>query len=67
MPSLCTLGIGLVAAILTTIAFLIDVIVVAIIRHRVNDETDGQLQLTWGNAVRGSYPSVYHTGLFNFI
>ncbi|KAK0240237.1 hypothetical protein EDD85DRAFT_824808 [Armillaria nabsnona] len=51
MPSLCTLGIGLVAAILTTIAFLIDVIVVAIIRHRVNDETDGQLQLTWGNAV----------------
>ncbi|KAK0503154.1 pali-domain-containing protein [Armillaria luteobubalina] len=51
MPSLCTLGIGLVAAILTTIAFLIDVIVVAIIRHRVSDETDGQLQLTWGNAV----------------
>ncbi|KAK0459627.1 uncharacterized protein EV420DRAFT_1747302 [Desarmillaria tabescens] len=40
----------IVAAILTTIAFLIDVIVVAIIRHRVNDETDGQLQLTWGNA-----------------
>ncbi|KAK0197209.1 pali-domain-containing protein [Armillaria mellea] len=22
-----------------------------LIRHRVNDETDGQLQLTWGNAV----------------
>ncbi|KAK0210653.1 hypothetical protein DFS33DRAFT_1270640 [Desarmillaria ectypa] len=51
LPSLCILGIGLVATILTTIAFLIDVIVVAIIRHRVNDKTDGQLQLTWGNAV----------------
>lgn len=52
LPSLITLGVGLTAAILTTIVFLIDVIFVAIVRKRVHDKTDGDLTLNWGNAVR---------------
>jgi len=45
------LGVGILAAILTTIVFLIDVIVVAIARHKVNHDFDGNLILNWGNAV----------------
>ena len=49
--SLFTLLASLLAALLTTTAFLIDVILVAIVRHRVRKETDGDVSLTWGNAV----------------
>ncbi|KAI0375035.1 pali-domain-containing protein [Pilatotrama ljubarskyi] len=49
--ALTTLGIALLAAIITTIIFLIDVIFVAVVRHRINDESHGVLQLSWGNAV----------------
>ncbi|CAL1704896.1 unnamed protein product [Somion occarium] len=48
---LVTLGTGLLAAVLTTIVFLIDVIFVAIVRHRVNNESDDSLNFDWGNAV----------------
>ncbi|KAI0797689.1 actin cortical patch SUR7/pH-response regulator pali [Abortiporus biennis] len=51
LASLFTLGIGLVAALLTTIVFLIDVIFVAIVRHRIKNATDGDLIFDWGNAV----------------
>ncbi|TFK42679.1 actin cortical patch SUR7/pH-response regulator pali [Crucibulum laeve] len=51
LPSLLTLGVGLTAALLTTVVFLIDVIFVAVVRHRVRDASDGNLTLTWGNAV----------------
>ncbi|KAG7092349.1 hypothetical protein E1B28_008709 [Marasmius oreades] len=50
-PSLLTLGIGILTALLTTIVFLIDVIFVAVIRGRVNDRTDGEVTLGYGNAV----------------
>jgi hypothetical protein len=50
-PSLLTLGIGVLTALLTTIVFLIDVIFVAVIRGRVNDRTDGEVTLSYGNAV----------------
>lgn len=51
-PSLITLGVGLLAAVLTTVVFLIDVIFVAVVRHKVKDASDGNLNLNWGNAVR---------------
>ncbi|KAF8163212.1 actin cortical patch SUR7/pH-response regulator pali [Crassisporium funariophilum] len=51
LPSLLTLGIGSLAAILTTAVFLIDVIAVAIVRKRVRDASDGDLDLVWGNGV----------------
>lgn len=69
--SFLTLGIGLFAALLTTVVFLIDVIFVAIAKHQINHDTDGVVSGTWGNAVRVSLspnPSLAvltfsHTGL----
>ena len=46
------MGIGSLAAFLTTVVFLIDGIVVAVIRKRVRKATDGDIDLVWGNAVR---------------
>ena len=46
-----TLAISLLAAVLTTIVFLIDVIFVAVVRHKLNDDTDGQVKATWGVGV----------------
>ncbi|KAF5391373.1 hypothetical protein D9757_002008 [Collybiopsis confluens] len=51
LPSLLTLIIGTLAALLTTIVFLIDVILVAVIRDHVKEDTDGDVSLNWGNAV----------------
>jgi len=51
IPSLITLGVGSLATFLTTVVFLIDVIVVAVVRKRVHNATDGDLNLVWGNAV----------------
>ncbi|KAJ3994066.1 pali-domain-containing protein, partial [Lentinula boryana] len=51
LPSLITLGVGILATLLTTIIFLIDVIVVAVIRNGVKDDTNGVVTLNWGNAV----------------
>jgi len=51
LPSLLALGVGLITAVLTTIVFLIDVILVAVVRGKVHKDTDGLLTLTWGNAV----------------
>lgn len=51
LPSLLTLIVGSLAAVLTTIVFLIDVILVAVVRHRIQKASDGDLTLNWGNAV----------------
>ncbi|KAJ7470666.1 pali-domain-containing protein [Mycena latifolia] len=51
LPSLLALIIGLLTAVLTTIVFLIDCILVAVVRKHVHNDTDGVLTLTWGNAV----------------
>ncbi|KAI0082731.1 pali-domain-containing protein [Panus rudis PR-1116 ss-1] len=51
LASILTFLVGFVAALLTTIVFLIDVIAVAVVRHRIRDDTDGSLNLNWGNAV----------------
>ncbi|KAJ8078663.1 hypothetical protein PM082_012946 [Marasmius tenuissimus] len=51
LPSLLTLGIGILTALLTTVVFLIDVIFVAVVRGRINDRTDGAISLDYGNAV----------------
>ncbi|KAF9053573.1 hypothetical protein BDZ89DRAFT_1056160 [Hymenopellis radicata] len=51
VPSLLILGAGLLSAILTTLVFLIDVIMVAVIRNKVHDHSDGDLEMNWGSAV----------------
>ncbi|KJA27541.1 hypothetical protein HYPSUDRAFT_63219 [Hypholoma sublateritium FD-334 SS-4] len=51
LPSLITLVVGSLAALLTTVVFLIDVIFIAVARHRVADATDDTVTLSWGNAV----------------
>ncbi|KAH9484232.1 hypothetical protein JR316_0003712 [Psilocybe cubensis] len=45
------MGIASLTAFLTTVVFLIDVIVVAVVRARVRNATDDHLDLVWGNAV----------------
>lgn len=67
LPSFLTLGIVLLAAFITTITFLIDVIVVAVVRTRVHKDTDGALQMNWGNAVRASDRVSYSPGLSAFV
>jgi len=49
--SLLTLGVASLAALLTTIAFFVDIGLVASVRHKIKNETNGDLQLNWGNAV----------------
>ncbi|KAJ7582895.1 pali-domain-containing protein [Mycena floridula] len=51
LPSLITLVLGTLAAVLTTIIFLIDVIFIAIVRKRIENDTDNEVHLGWGNAV----------------
>lgn len=50
--SFFTLGVGLFAALLTTVVFLIDVIFVAVAKSDIKTDTDGLVTGTWGNAVR---------------
>lgn len=49
--SFFTLGSGLLAALITTIVFFIDIALVASVRHKVKNDTDGDVSLNWGNAV----------------
>lgn len=46
-----TLGASILAAVLTTIVFLIDVIFVAVARHKISDATNGDVRATWGAGV----------------
>ena len=46
-----TLGMAILAAVVTTIVFLIDVIFVAVARHKIADSTDNQVKATWGVGV----------------
>lgn len=51
ISSIVTLVFTSLAAIITTIVFLIDVSFVAIVHNKVKKDTDNDLQLNWGNAV----------------
>jgi uncharacterized membrane protein YozB (DUF420 family) len=51
LPYLISLGAILLAAFITTIAFLVDVTFVAVIRKKLSNDTDGDLSLNYGNAV----------------
>jgi len=51
-PAVFTFISGFLAALIATIAFLVDVIAVAVLKGKVRDETDGQVTLDWGNGVR---------------
>ena len=48
---LSILSIGITTSLLSTIVFLIDVILVAVVRHSINKDSDGVIGLDWGNAV----------------
>lgn len=50
LASFFTFGLGLLAALAATVAFLIDIIAVVIIRNHIRDRTDS-VSLHWGNAV----------------
>lgn len=62
--SLITAYVGILAAFLTTVVFLIDLIVVAVVRKRVHKDTDGDINLVWGNAVR-LFPKTPPSAIFN--
>ncbi|KDQ60710.1 hypothetical protein JAAARDRAFT_31686 [Jaapia argillacea MUCL 33604] len=49
--SILTLLLGILAAFVTTVIFLVDVIGIAIVRSKVHSATSGELTLSWGNAV----------------
>jgi hypothetical protein len=49
--SLMTLLASILAAVVTTAVFIIDVVLVAVVRNRIRDETDGRVGLNWGNGV----------------
>jgi len=51
VASLCTLGISILAGLITSIIFFIDIGLVASVRSKVKKDTSGDLQLNWGNAV----------------
>lgn len=51
MCSGITLAASILAAVLTTIVFLIDVIFVAVVRQKLNVDTNGEVKATWGVAV----------------
>lgn len=50
-----TLAAAVLAAVVTTVVFLVDVIFVAIVRKKLRDETDGDVNATWGVGV-SSFP-----------
>ena len=49
---LSILSIGITTSLLSTIVFLIDVILVAIVRSHIKSDTGGIITVGWGNAVR---------------
>ena len=53
--SAITLALAILASILTTIVFLIDVIAIAVARHKIKNATDGEVTVTWGNGVGLSF------------
>ncbi|KAG9226397.1 hypothetical protein CCMSSC00406_0003276 [Pleurotus cornucopiae] len=50
-PSLCTLILGVLAGLFTTVCFLIDVIFVAVVRDRIRDLSNDVLYVEYGNGV----------------
>jgi len=51
VASLFTLSVGILAGLITSIIFFINLGLVASVRNRVKNDTNGDLQLNWGNAV----------------
>jgi len=49
--SLFLLAVGITAGLITSIIFFIDIGLVASVRSKVKNDTSGDLQLNWGNAV----------------
>lgn len=51
ISSILTLGFASLAAIISSIVFLIDVTFIATVHNKVKKDTDNDLELNWGNAV----------------
>ncbi|KAF7967828.1 hypothetical protein HWV62_17496 [Athelia sp. TMB] len=66
VASFFTLGSGILAALITTIVFFIDVGLVASVRHKVKNDTQGDVALNWGNAVRIQCATTSHSSVTNF-
>lgn len=50
--NLLALGPALLAALLSTIAFIVDLALVGLVKKRIKNATEGDLIVNWGNAVR---------------
>jgi hypothetical protein len=51
LPSFLTFGVGILAALVTTAAFIANIAIVAIVRNRIRNDLDGAVTMDWGNAV----------------
>ncbi|KAL1745639.1 hypothetical protein HDZ31DRAFT_81817 [Schizophyllum fasciatum] len=51
LPSICSLLWGIFAAVVTTAVFLIDIIFVAIVRNKVRDKSNDQVDMHFDNAI----------------
>jgi len=49
--SAVTMILALLAALLSTIVFVVDIVFVVLTRNRIRDATNGEITLNWGNAV----------------
>lgn len=67
LASFFTLGSSILAALVTTIVFFIDIGLVASVRHKVKNDTDGDLTMNWGNAVRIRRATFLHSSAINNI
>ncbi|KAF7322896.1 hypothetical protein HMN09_00069100 [Mycena chlorophos] len=50
LPSFIVLGFSVFAAIMASIVFIVDIVLVAIVGHRVHNDSHGELTMKWGNA-----------------
>ncbi|KAF6765112.1 actin cortical patch SUR7/pH-response regulator pali [Ephemerocybe angulata] len=51
LPSFLTFGVGVLAALAATAAFVGNIVIVAIVRRRIRDDAGGAVNMTWGNGV----------------
>lgn len=61
-----TLAVSILAAVLTTVVFLIDVIFVAVLRHELKDGTNNQVKATWGVGVSLDHVRMNEEALLTF-
>ncbi|KAJ2931388.1 hypothetical protein H1R20_g5644, partial [Candolleomyces eurysporus] len=58
LPSFLTLGVGFLAALITTVAFIANIVIVAVVRNRIRDDLDDSIDLS-DYAVRKGHTATY--------